>query len=82
MLAQLTTTITAAAAAAVVILPLAVGAAPLSPDTAAAVVRRDNNTGCFDTSFGDLAWGVEDFAYNASYLFTTPAHQNSWGYAS
>lgn len=78
MLAQLTTTITAAA---VVILPFAAVAAPLSSDTAA-VVRRDNNTGCFDTSFGDLAWGVEDFAYNASYLFTTPSHQNSWGYAS
>jgi len=25
---------------------------------------------------------VKDFAFNASYIFSTPAHQNSWGYAS
>jgi len=76
MHARLTIIATAAAA----VLPLAAVAAPLSSNTA--VFRRDNNTGCFDTSFGNLVWGVEDFAYNASYLFTTPAHQNSWGYAS
>jgi len=38
--------------------------------------------GCSDTSFGDFEWTVEDFDYHASYIFTTPAHQNSWGYVN
>ncbi|KAH8168577.1 alternaria alternata allergen 1 domain-containing protein [Sarocladium implicatum] len=28
------------------------------------------------------SWKVENFDYHASYIFTTPAHQNSWGYAN
>ncbi|KAK0385659.1 hypothetical protein NLU13_6836 [Sarocladium strictum] len=28
------------------------------------------------------AWEVENFDYHASYIFTTPAHQNSWGYVN
>lgn len=27
-------------------------------------------------------WKVENFDYHASYIFTTPAHQNSWGYVN
>lgn len=30
----------------------------------------------------DLKWTVHGFDYHASYLFTTPAHQNSWGYVN
>lgn len=29
-----------------------------------------------------LQWTVHSFDYHASYIFTTPAHQNSWGYVS
>ncbi|KAK3372965.1 hypothetical protein B0T24DRAFT_503905, partial [Lasiosphaeria ovina] len=29
-----------------------------------------------------LQWTVHGFDYHASYIFSTPAHQNSWGYAS
>ncbi|KAK4201149.1 hypothetical protein QBC40DRAFT_339263 [Triangularia verruculosa] len=27
-----------------------------------------------------LKWTVHDFDFHASYVFTNPAHQNSWGY--
>jgi hypothetical protein len=29
-----------------------------------------------------LKWTVHDFDYHASYVFTTPAHQNSYGYVN
>ncbi|KAH7029563.1 uncharacterized protein B0I36DRAFT_326014 [Microdochium trichocladiopsis] len=74
MLRLLTTVATA-------ILPLA-AAVPLASNGAQPPAPRDDNPGCFDTSFNALAWGLEDFVYNASYLFTTPSHQNSWGYAN
>ncbi len=45
-------------------------------------VQRDANPGCTSNSFGDFAWGLEGFDYHASYVFTTPAHQNSWGYVN
>jgi len=38
--------------------------------------------GCSATSFGKFAWTVKNFDFHASYIFTTPAHQNSWGYVS
>lgn len=41
-----------------------------------------DSAGCSETSFGDFEWTVEDFDYHASYIFTTPAHQNSWGYVN
>lgn len=41
---------------------------------------RDSTGGCSDTSFGGFAWTVASFDYHASYIFTTPAHQNSWGF--
>jgi hypothetical protein len=40
---------------------------------------RDGNRGCSAISFGDFAWTVKSFVYKASYIFTTPAHQNSYG---
>jgi len=38
--------------------------------------------GCSDTSFKKFAWTAKNFDFHASYIFTTPAHQNSWGYVS
>lgn len=46
------------------------------------VEQRDANPGCTEASFGNFSWMVDDFDYHASYIFTTPAHQNSWGYAN
>ncbi|KAI3320444.1 hypothetical protein HD806DRAFT_538281 [Xylariaceae sp. AK1471] len=57
------------------ILPLA-AAAPYG------VSPRDSNPGCTSTSFGDFSWTIKSFTYRASYIFTTPAHQNSWGYVN
>ena len=28
----------------------------------------------------DVQWTIPTFDFHASYTFTTPAHQNSWGY--
>lgn len=56
-------------------LPLAL-AGPISLGT------RDSNPGCSNASFRDFHWTVKDFDYHASYIFTTPAHQNSWGYVN
>lgn len=38
--------------------------------------------GCSDVSTDNFAWAVRAFDFHASYTFTTPAHQNSWGYVS
>ncbi|KAI0180597.1 hypothetical protein GGR52DRAFT_531973 [Hypoxylon sp. FL1284] len=57
------------------LLPLAV-AVPLE------FQPRDAEPGCQETSLGDFEWTVESFDYHASYIFTTPAHQNSWGYVN
>ncbi|KAK4150836.1 hypothetical protein C8A00DRAFT_36523 [Chaetomidium leptoderma] len=38
--------------------------------------------GCSDMSFKTFGWEARAFDFHASYIFTTPAHQNSWGYAS
>ncbi|KAK4158898.1 hypothetical protein QBC43DRAFT_138635 [Cladorrhinum sp. PSN259] len=35
-----------------------------------------------EKSLSDLKWTVHGFDYHASYIFTTPAHQNSWGYVN
>lgn len=43
---------------------------------------RDDNPGCQAASFGGFNWTIESFDYHASYIFTTPAHQNSWGYVN
>ncbi|OIW29352.1 hypothetical protein CONLIGDRAFT_575945 [Coniochaeta ligniaria NRRL 30616] len=46
------------------------------------VEQRDANPGCTEASFGNFSWMVDEFDYHASYIFTTPAHQNSWGYTN
>ncbi len=57
------------------ILPLAV-AAPFGLEA------RDANPGCYAKSFRNPEWTIEDFDFHSSYVFTTPAHQNSWGFVS
>ncbi|KAK3956152.1 hypothetical protein QBC32DRAFT_332059, partial [Pseudoneurospora amorphoporcata] len=37
---------------------------------------------CATTSFGHFSWALSSFDYHASFIFTTPAHQNSWGYVN
>ncbi|KAM7186216.1 hypothetical protein V8F20_011486 [Naviculisporaceae sp. PSN 640] len=44
--------------------------------------RADNATGCSATSFGGFQWGISSFVFNSSVVFTTPAHQNSWGFVN
>jgi hypothetical protein len=43
---------------------------------------RQDQAGCSETSFQSFAWLARQFDFHASYIFTTPAHQNSWGYVS
>ncbi|KAJ0125269.1 hypothetical protein J7T55_006614 [Diaporthe amygdali] len=63
------------------VISLIVAAAACCSCTPLEKAPRDS-AGCSDTSFGDFHWTVEDFDYHASYIFTTPAHQNSWGYVN
>ncbi|KJZ79483.1 hypothetical protein HIM_00952 [Hirsutella minnesotensis 3608] len=39
-------------------------------------------TTCTQRSQRVRDWTVGNFDYHASYIFTTPAHQNSWGYVN
>jgi hypothetical protein len=57
-------------------------ALPLIAAAPSQTVARDDNPGCQARSFNDFQWTVEEFDYHASYIFTTPAHQNSWGYVN
>ncbi|KAI0481348.1 hypothetical protein GGR56DRAFT_672365 [Xylariaceae sp. FL0804] len=41
---------------------------------AGAAVPRDSNPGCQAASMGSFQWTVAGFAYNASTIYTTPAH--------
>lgn len=61
------------------LLPLAV-AAPVSYETT--TPAYETNPGCQKASFGNFTWTLEDFDFHSSYIFTTPAHQNSWGYVN
>ncbi|KAG5913083.1 hypothetical protein E4U53_005022 [Claviceps sorghi] len=45
---------------------------------ATTVAPRTNS--CTRQSSQTTEWHVKDFDFHASYIFTTPAHQNSWGY--
>ncbi|KAL2132476.1 hypothetical protein VTI74DRAFT_3750 [Chaetomium olivicolor] len=50
--------------------------------TASPVALPRSEPGCSDISFKSFAWEVHNFDFHASYIFTTPAHQNSWGFVS
>lgn len=45
---------------------------------------RQNSTtkSCTAQSPRTTEWQVEDFDFHANYIFSQPAHQNSWGYVS
>jgi hypothetical protein len=45
-------------------------------------IRQANPESCMSKSTKVSKWSVENFDYHASYTFTTPAHQNSWGYVN
>ncbi|KAK4141253.1 uncharacterized protein C8A04DRAFT_31231 [Dichotomopilus funicola] len=49
--------------------------------TASPVATARSPAGCSKASFKGFEWTVQDFDFHASYIFSTPAHQNSWGYA-
>ncbi|EFY89625.1 hypothetical protein MAC_04278 [Metarhizium acridum CQMa 102] len=57
---------------------LLAGAALAAPST---LDPRAADT-CTDKSRQTKHWTVKDFDFHASYIFTTPAHQNSWGYVN
>lgn len=56
--------------------PLLIGLASSS-----AVSHRDLPC-CADASGDFFGWGVINFSFQARYTFSTPAHQNSWGFVS
>ncbi|SPQ21421.1 35e64df5-874b-46de-bc58-438c11884562 [Thermothielavioides terrestris] len=59
-------------------LALTTSASPVAVPRAEAA----DTQGCTDTSFRGFAWLARSFDFHASYVFTTPAHQNSWGFVS
>ncbi|KAK6211169.1 hypothetical protein QIS74_10433 [Colletotrichum tabaci] len=44
--------------------------------------RQDDEPTCGQKSAKMTGWTLTGFDYHASYIFSTPAHQNSWGYVS
>lgn len=57
---------------------LMAGAAVAAPST---IDLRTSET-CTQKSTQVKQWTVKDFDFHSSYTFTTPAHQNSWGYVN
>ncbi|KAK4222515.1 hypothetical protein QBC38DRAFT_489727 [Podospora fimiseda] len=55
---------------AILLLPLLITSSPLKTTT------------CTSDSLNNFTWTLSNFSFNADYMFTTPAHQNSWGYTS
>lgn len=46
----------------------------------ASPLAQTQESPCVSASFSGWNWTVGNFTYHALYLFTTPAHQNSWGF--
>lgn len=51
------------------------------PLASASPLLRCTDT-CTSQSEGNFSWTIESFDFHASYIFSTPAHQNSWGYVN
>ncbi|KAK1673542.1 hypothetical protein BDP55DRAFT_218669 [Colletotrichum godetiae] len=52
----------------------------LAPALASPIAQREETCG---QKSGKLSeWTLTSFDYHASYIFSTPSHQNSWGYIS
>lgn len=81
---MLTTTLTTALAAAL-LLPLS-SASPIAirqeSTTTTSPTHPGDQPSCSTTSFQNFSWALSAFDYHASFIFTTPAHQNSWGYVN
>ncbi len=43
---------------------------------------RDANPGCFDTFFHGFSWTVTGFNFSGSYIYSTPAHEDTEGLVS
>lgn len=57
---------------------LLAGAAVAQPTASAS----HGQNSCMKKSTQVTEWTVEDFDFHSSYIFSTPAHQNSWGYVN
>ncbi|EHK49163.1 uncharacterized protein TrAtP1_000236 [Trichoderma atroviride] len=55
---------------------------PRDADTSYPPPPATTATGCTASSTKVSKWTVDDFDFHASYTFSTPAHQNSWGYVN
>lgn len=59
---------------------LLAGAAAAAPTFT--LTSRDGDDSCMARGGKVSEWTVHDFDYHASYTFTTPSHQNSYGYVN
>ncbi|KAF4584161.1 SSCRP protein [Ophiocordyceps camponoti-floridani] len=50
--------------------------------SAPAEIPTAKKQSCTSNSSKVREWTVSDFDFHASYIFSTPAHQNSWGYVN
>ncbi|KAH6683567.1 hypothetical protein F5X68DRAFT_22816 [Plectosphaerella plurivora] len=53
--------------------------APLALASPVILEARNTTKSCMARSPGMTEWELEDFDFHASYIFSTPSHQNSWG---
>jgi hypothetical protein len=56
--------------------------APLALASPIVLEARNTTKSCMARSPSMTEWQLEDFDFHASYVFSTPSHQNSWGYVS
>lgn len=54
----------------------------LMASAAVAMPAANTHQTCTDKSVKVTDWTIHNFDFHASYTFTTPAHQNSWGYVN
>lgn len=50
--------------------------------TPVSMLQQNSSSSCTEDSVKRFEWTVEGFDFHASYIFSTPAHQNSWGYVN
>lgn len=56
--------------------------APFVSGTPTPLLQRASSPTCSNASLHGFKWTVQDFDFHTSYIFSTPAHQNSWGYVN
>lgn len=57
-------------------------ASAMALPTLSSIPRDDEPESCMTKGTHVSEWTVSDFDFHASYIFTTPSHQNSWGYVN